>query len=162
MALPRPVLLRRIERELKDCFDYLGSEFEFDTERAEFPIQIDMHMSNVVGYADKDTIITEHDFSIVMTEDYGFRKPEVRWKSKIFHPNIMQPEDGGYVCTKMLNEWEFNTRLPAFLKSLCFLVSNPNPMSPFGTESCMEAAKFFAERDSSFVGKVQYGNDGNA
>ena len=159
MGLPKAVLLRRIDRELKDCEEYLGSEFEFDAEKAEFPIRIDMHMSNVMAHETADRIITEHDFYIVLTEDYGFKKPEVRWKTQIFHPNIMDPSDGGYVCTKMLNEWEFNTRLPAFLKSLSFLVSNPNPMSPFGTESCMEAARFFADHDSKFRGRVEYGSD---
>ncbi len=159
MGLPKAVLLRRIDRELRDCREFLGSEFEFDPDKAEFPIRIDMHMSNVLAHSAPGQIVTEHDFFIVLTEDYGFKKPEVRWKSRIFHPNIMDPEDGGYVCTKMLNEWEFNTRLPAFLKSLCFLVSNPNPMSPFGTESCMAAAKYFADYDSKFVGRVEYGSD---
>lgn len=157
MALPKPVLLRRIDRELKDCAEYLGSEFEFDPDKAEFPIRIEMHMSNVLAHESADRIVSEHDFFIVLTEDYGFKKPEIRWKSKIFHPNIMDPADGGYVCTKMLNEWEFNTRLPGFLKSLCFLVSNPNPMSPFGTDSCMAAARFFADHDSKFRGRVEYG-----
>ena len=159
MALPKAVLLRRIERELKDCTDYLGSEFEFDAERAEFPIRIDMHISNVLAHTSPDNISSEHDFYIVLTEDYGFKKPEVRWKSPIFHPNIMDPSDGGYVCTKMLNEWEFNTRLPAFLKSLTFLVSNPTPESPFGTESCMAAARYFSDYDSKFRGKVEYGSE---
>ena len=157
MGLPKEVLLRRIDRELRDCKEYLGSDFEFDPSKAQFPIRIDMHLSNVLAYSAPGEVVTEHDFFIVLTEDYGFKKPEVRWKSKIFHPNIMDPSDGGYVCTKMLNEWEFNTRLPAFLRSLCFLVSNPNPMSPFGTESCMAAAKYFADYDSKFVGKVEYG-----
>ena len=38
MGLPKAVLLRRIGRELKDCEEYLGSEFEFDAEKAEFPM----------------------------------------------------------------------------------------------------------------------------
>ncbi len=157
MGLPRSVLLRRISKELGDCSKYLGSNFTFDAKQVEFPIRIDMRMSNVVGYDAPDSLITEHDFSIYLTEEYGFRKPEVRWRSPIFHPNILSPEDGGYVCIRMLNEWTFDTSLLSFLKGVEALVSEPNPASPFGTETCMKAAEYFRNNTSKFDARVKYG-----
>ncbi len=157
MGLPPQVLKRRIATELRDCGKYLGSDFKFDSEKAEFPIRIDMHISKVVGYEAPGKATTEHDFYIILTEEYGMQKPEVRWKSGIFHPNIMAPEDGGYVCTKMLDTWDFGTPLLTFLKGVEILVSNPNPMSPFGTESCMEAAKYFSDDSPKFDAEIHYG-----
>ena len=157
MGLPRQVLLRRISKELQDCSSYLGSDFRFDPDKAEFPIRIDMHMSNVIGYDAPDHIITEHDFAIILTEEYGFKKPEVRWKSMIFHPNILAPEDGGYVCIKMLNEWTFETSLLNFLKGVETLVSEPNPMNPFATDSCMAASEYFRNNGSKFKARIEYG-----
>lgn len=159
MGLPRPVLMRRISKELRECGDYLGSDFDFDPEKAEFPIRIDMHMSNVIGYDAPGSIITEHDFVIILTEEYGFRKPEVRWRSPIFHPNILGPDEGGYVCIKMLNEWTFDTSLLNFLKGVETLVSEPNPDSPFGTERCLEAARYFSGNGSRFDARIEYGAD---
>lgn len=160
MGLPPQVLLRRISTELRDCGRYLGSDFKFDVEKAEFPIRIDMHMSKVVGYEAPDRPVTEHDFYIILTEEYGLQKPEVRWKSEIFHPNIMSPEDGGYVCTKMLDTWDFGTPLLTFLKGVEILVSNPNPMNPFGTGTCMEAAKYFSDDTPKFDAEIHYGGKG--
>lgn len=159
MGLPPHVLRRRISTELRVCGRYLGSNFDFDIERAEFPIRIDMHMSKVVGYESPGRPITEHDFYIILTEEYGIQRPEVRWKSPIFHPNIMMPEDGGYVCTRMLDAWEFGTPLLTFLKGVEVLVSNPNPANPFGTDSCMEAARYFADDSPKFDAEIHYGGD---
>jgi ubiquitin-protein ligase len=61
----------------------------------------------------------------------------------IFHPNIMMPEDGGYVCTKLLEDWSFNSTMISFIKGVESLVTTPNPSSPFGTDSCTAAAEYF-------------------
>ncbi|MGN1044920.1 MAG: ubiquitin-conjugating enzyme E2 [Candidatus Methanomethylophilaceae archaeon] len=158
MGLPPQVLKRRIATELRDCSRYLGSDFEFDPEKVEFPIRIDMHLSKVVGYEAPDKPITEHDFYIILSSEYGLQRPEVRWKSKIFHPNIMDPSDGGYVCTKMLDKWDFSTPLLTFLKGVEILVSEPNPMNPFGTDSCMAAARYFADDTPRFDARIRYGD----
>ena len=158
MGLPPQVLKRRIATELRDCSRYLGSDFKFDPDKAEFPIRIDMHLSKVVGYEAPDRPITEHDFYIILSSEYGIQRPEVRWKSKIFHPNIMDPSDGGYVCTKMLDKWDFSTPLLTFLKGVEILVSEPNPMNPFGTNSCMEAARYFADDAPKFDAQIRYGD----
>lgn len=158
MSLPKPVLLRRLSNELRKCSEYLGTDFDFDPSSVEdFPVEIDMRIGNVVAYSAPDQVITEHGLSIIITEEYGERKPEVRWKTPIFHPNIMAPEGGGYVCIKLLNDWTFGTTLLSFIKGVESLLNDPNPRSPFGTESCMAAAEYFKGKSTEFQAKVSYG-----
>ncbi|MDD2533068.1 MAG: ubiquitin-conjugating enzyme E2, partial [Candidatus Methanomethylophilaceae archaeon] len=124
----------------------------------DFPIEIDVHVSNVIGYEAPGKMITDHEFLIIITEEYGEKKPEVRWRSRIFHPNIMGPEDGGYICIKLLNEWSFGTTLLSFIKGVEYLISDPNPRSPFGTDTCMEAAEYFRNNRSRIHASVSYGS----
>ncbi|MBQ7701413.1 MAG: hypothetical protein IJT54_03325 [Candidatus Methanomethylophilaceae archaeon] len=142
MSFPREIVIKRIRNELRDCSQYLGNDISIEDD-LELPLELDMRISNVLAYESPDKVISEHGFKIIITEDYGQRKPEVRWTSHIFHPNIMDPDDGGFVCIKMLNEWDYGTRLVTFLSGIVTLLSHPNPMNPFGTDSCMAAARFF-------------------
>jgi ubiquitin-protein ligase len=80
---------------------------------------------------------------MVIGKDYPFEKPTVIWLTPIFHPNIMMPEDGGHLCTKLLEDWSFNSTMISFIKGVESLVMSPNPSSPFGTDSCTAAAEYF-------------------
>jgi ubiquitin-conjugating enzyme E2 C len=84
-----------------------------------------------------------HKFMIIITENYPYEKPIVRWQTSIFHPNIMLPRDGGYVCTKLLDSWSFASNLLSFIKGVESLLAHPNPMNPYKTESCMLASEIF-------------------
>lgn len=148
MSYPKEVVLRRIRNEIRDCSQYLGKEIEIDDD-ADLPLELDMRISNVLAYGSIGHVISEHELTVIITEEYGQRKPEVRWRSHIFHPNIMDPDDGGLVCMRMLEDWSYGTRLVTFLSSIVALLSNPNPKSPFGTDSCMAAARFFAESNKA-------------
>ena len=55
----------------------------------------------------------------------------------------MAPEDGGLLCNKLLDDWSFNSTLLMFIKGIEYLLLNPNPSSPFGTETCTSAAQYF-------------------
>jgi ubiquitin-conjugating enzyme E2 C len=94
---------------------------------------------------DDGRIITRHihRFQIIVTEDYPYERPIVKWQTPVFHPNIMTPEDGGYVCTKLLERWEFKSDLVTFIKGIEILLANPNPDNPFGSDSCTRAAEYF-------------------
>ncbi|MDH4123042.1 MAG: ubiquitin-conjugating enzyme E2, partial [Thermoplasmata archaeon] len=86
-----------------------------------------------------------HRFQIIITENYPYEKPIVKWQTPIFHPNIMEASDGGYVCTKLLENWDFKSTLSAFINGLEILLMNPNPENPFGSDSCTRAAEYFRE-----------------
>lgn len=143
MSYPKAVALKRLRNELKECSKYLGEGFSVDSVN-DLPVTIDMEMHNALAYESEGNPVNDHRFTITFTEDYGMSKPEVRWKTHIFHPNILDPDDGGLVCTKMLNEWTFGMHLSDFLSSLELLLTNPRPENPFGSESCLRAAEFFS------------------
>jgi hypothetical protein len=72
----------------------------------------------------------------------------------------MLPEDGGHVCTKLLDTWNFQSNLLAFIQALESLLTNPNPLSPWGSKSCMAAAKYFHEHPYTPPAIVKTGDKG--
>ena len=73
----------------------------------------------------------------------------------------MMPEDGGYVCVKILDNWNFGSNLTSFVMGLENLLADPNPKSPYGTDSCMKASRWYIENKPAFRAEVRFG-DGNA
>ena len=159
MGLPKPILLRRINEELKQCSEYLKINIPPVPADPDFPLEITITMVNIPAYAlDGDEVkhISDHSFLLILSEEYGYRRPEIRWQTPIFHPNIMMPEDGGYVCLRTADTWEFGSKLLSFVKSVEQLVMSPNPKKPFGTETCMKASKFYLDNQSRFEVSVRY------
>jgi len=160
LGLPREVLLRRLENELQRCSGYIGCNIDFDINEVVFPIEITVHMSNVSAYAKtngKISQIKEHRYKLVISNEYPYEKPRAKWETPIFHPNIMPPEDGGYVCIKLLDKWSFGSTLLSFMKAVEHLVGNPNSMNPFGADVCMEASKFYIENEAKINASVSFG-----
>ena len=160
MGLPREVLLRRINKELEVCSEYLNVDIPAITDDRPFPLEITMTLRNVPAYClDGDEVvhIKDHTMTVILDEEHGFKKPTIRWKTSIFHPNIMMPTDGGYVCLKILDKWEFGTRLISVVKGVEQLIMTPNPKNPFGTETCMKASEYFLNNESKFEVSVKYG-----
>jgi ubiquitin-conjugating enzyme E2 C len=86
---------------------------------------------------------------MIITEDYPYEKPIIKWQTEIFHPNIMLPDDGGYVCTRLLDDWSFSSNLLSFIKGVESLLVNPNPGNPYGSDSCTRAAEYFNTHEYS-------------
>ncbi len=149
MALPMNVLQSRLINELAMCRNNLNYIIECSDEHfSELPVTLDVAMRDVYGpvlVKGKITDRAEHQLRIVITQEYPYEKPIVRWQTPIFHPNIMLPRDGGYVCTKLLDSWNFSSNLLGFIKGVESLLANPNPMSPYDTESCMMASEKFID-----------------
>ena len=111
-----------------------------------FPILVNITLMRVPGpclMGDRIIHRFVHQVVILITDQYPIEKPIVKWRTPIFHPNIMPPEDGGYVCTKLLENWDFNSTLMTFIKGLEWLLANPNPGNPFGNDMCTRAAAHF-------------------
>ncbi len=143
--LPKDLLIKRIKNELKECRKNCRHEFKYKRE-IDFPFEIDVVLRDCPGPIWKNGKVEtkyEHELKIIITDAYPYQKPIVRWKSDIFHPNIMPPEDGGYVCTKLLDKWTFNSTLSVFIKGIEVLLSNPNPKNPFENNECTKAAEHF-------------------
>jgi len=157
VGLPRTVLLKRISNELQTCSGYLKCDIPFDPASAEFPLEITVNMTNVPAFAKADgkvAQVKDHRYKVIINEEYPYEKPKARWETPIYHPNIMPPEDGGYVCIKLLDIWDFGSTLLSFMKAVENLVFNPNPLNPFGMELCVEASKFYLDNESKINASV--------
>jgi ubiquitin-conjugating enzyme E2 C len=138
--LPADILKRRIKHELDMCIRKLDHVIGIeDPDFKEFPIKVMVTLKNTPGPIVKTKKLDHkmtHQFKMMITDEYPYEKPIVLWESMIFHPNIQLPQDGGHVCTKLLDSWNFQSNLLAFM-------ANPNPKSPWGTNSCTSAAQYF-------------------
>lgn len=147
MPLPTDILLARLRNELRTCARYIVASPDLDHPgKVSFPVGMEIELLKVPGpCVEGGRVILRycHRLRISVSRDYPFVKPKVTWLTPIFHPNIMMPEDGGYLCTKLLEEWSFNSTLITFIKGVESLVMSPNPGSPFGTDSCTAAAEYF-------------------
>ena len=157
--LPLEILTARVRNELSMCSRYLDSTLIVDEESiGEFPVRVEVVLVDVSGPVLLEGRVdrgNEHRFAMWIPRNYPFEKPRVEWLTSIFHPNIMMPEDGGHVCIKLLDEWNFNSTLLSFLKGVEYLLLNPNSMSPFGTNSCTMAAEYFNKRSIAAPPKVR-------
>jgi len=139
------ILIKRIKNELKECRKNFNHRFQH-SRNIKFPFKINVTFIDVPGPVWRNgKVETEftHSFTIIITREYPFHTPIVRWRSEIFHPNIMPPEDGGYVCTKLIDKWTFNSNLVMFIKGIEVLLSSPNPENPFENDACTRAAEYF-------------------
>ncbi|MCJ7606317.1 MAG: hypothetical protein MUO94_00530 [Thermoplasmata archaeon] len=147
MALPADVLRVRLLNEIELCQRELRHHISVsDLRLSSFPILIDVTFLRVPGPCWEENRVVHrfvHKMAILVNEDYPLERPIVKWQTPIFHPNIMPPEDGGYVCTKLLENWDFASTLVAFIKGIEWLLVNPNPRNPFGSDSCTMAAAYF-------------------
>jgi len=157
MGLVKPVLIKRINNEILGLNDHLRIRIPPVPENAGFPIEISISLKNTPARISRDEIGNDHVFAIVVSDNYPYERPRARWMTQIFHPNIMMPGDGGFVCVKTLDNWSFGSSLLSFVKGVEQLISDPNPMNPYGTDSCMEAAKWYVKNKPKFEAKVRYG-----
>ena len=148
MALPIDLLRSRVRNEVRLAIDELNHPITMsDRTLTRFPLQITVDLVRTPGPVLKDGKVNHrfnHRFQMHITNQYPYEKPIVRWMTPIFHPNIMPPEDGGYVCTKLLDDWTFQSNLTIFIKGVETMLANPNPANPYATETCLQAARYFS------------------
>ena len=145
--LPLDLLRKRLQNELQLCSDQLEHVIAVeDPEFRSFPVKVLVTLVNSPGPIMKEDQLAHkftHQFQMAITGGYPYEKPIVLWQTPIFHPNIQLPEDKGHVCTRLLSDWSFQSNLLKFIKGIELLLTNPNPKSPWGTDSCTQAAEYF-------------------
>jgi ubiquitin-protein ligase len=147
MALPKNILRKRLKNEIELCKVHFKHEFEVeDPEFEKFPTTIFVNLKNIPGPVLRGNNIIhsfEHRLRIEISEEYPYLKPTARFLTEVFHPNIVPAKRGGWVCIKLLDNWDFSSNLVTFLKGIEALLSNPNPKSPYQDKESIKAAFYF-------------------
>ena len=158
MGLVRHILLKRVNNEIDELNKYLELTISNVPEDVEFPIVLSISLINAPARVSENEITQGHQFDLILSEDYPFERPRANWRTPIFHPNIMVPEDGGFVCVKTLDNWGFGSNLTSFVVGVENLLADPNPMNPYGTDSCMQASEWYIANKPKFSANVSYGD----
>lgn len=106
---------------------------------------------NAVIFGPEDTPWDGGTFKLTLefSEEYPNKAPVVKFKSKMFHPNIYSD---GSICLDILqNQWSPIYDVSAVLTSIQSLLSDPNPNSPANSE----AARLYSENRRDYNKKVQ-------
>ena len=85
---------------------------------------------NAVIFGPSETPFEDGTFKLTIdfTEEYPNRPPIVRFRSKMFHPNVYAD---GSICLDILqNRWSPTYDVSAILTSIQSLLDEPNPNSP--------------------------------
>lgn len=85
---------------------------------------------------------------LTFTEDYPNKPPNVKFVTKLFHPNVYA---NGSICLDILqNQWSPIYDIAAILTSIQSLLCDPNPNSPAN----VEAAKLYCENRREYDRRV--------
>jgi len=99
------------------------------------PMDTNIMVWQAVIFGPDDTPWEGGTFKLVLefTEDYPNKAPQVRFITKMFHPNIY---NDGQICLDILqNQWSPIYDISAILTSIQSLLCDPNPASPANSEA---------------------------
>ena len=143
MGLPLLLAVRRIRNDLVDLEDREDIRVSDVGDSITFPYNLGVRLVGLRGYEAPGKTVDEHEFDVILGEDFPYERPKIRWKTPIFHPNIMAPSEGGGVCVADRDRWDFDSKLSDLIIRIADLVKNPNPYNPLVSESCTAAAEWF-------------------
>lgn len=115
------------------------------------PMDTNIMVWQAVIFGPDDTPWEGGTFKLILefTEDYPNKAPQVRFLTKMFHPNIYAD---GQICLDILqNQWSPIYDISAILTSIQSLLCDPNPASPANSE----ASRLFNENRREYNRRVR-------
>lgn len=143
MGMARPLLLKRVMNDLDSLSEIPGILIPDIGEDFDLPATMTIKITGVRGYSAPGKVTEDHEFDLLLSEDFPYERPRVEWRTEIFHPNIMSPSEGGAVCIAGRDRWGFDSSLTDFIDAVTDLIKNPNPHNPLASKSCSAAAEWF-------------------
>ena len=89
------------------------------------------------------------ELDIRFPQDYPFNPPKIKFKTKVFHPNI---DSNGSICLDILkSNWSPALTMEKVLLSILALLNSPNPDDPLDTS----AANLYKKDRDGYNSKVK-------
>lgn len=135
MLLPLELLRKRLQTEIQMARRQNIARIDY-AQITSFPAKIALTFQGVAtGYGQEGI-----RFEIEIHRAYPFRRPSVRCLSEVVHPNIAPASEGGFVCTRLLDEWRGERTIASVIAGIRELIEKPNFSEPLGLETCLRAA----------------------
>ena len=102
------------------------------------PSSDNLFVWNAIICGPEDSIYESGAFQLQFTfpEDYPLKPPQVRFITKVFHPNVWSED--GLICVDILKDgWTPSYDVLAILHSIRLLLIDPNPLSPANLEAAL-------------------------
>lgn len=123
--------LRKELRDAKKAKDENEGQFFLDLKTPE-----NLYQWQCMLYGPKDTPFEEGKFhlDVRIPQEYPLRPPEFRFRTKIFHPNVLWST--GEICLDILkSEWTPVWNLESVCTALLMLLQEPNAESPLNCDA---------------------------
>ena len=129
---------RRIMNEIKELNEYIASEQLIINRIVDLRMDEDNLYSLEITFLGPDETPYEeiiNNLQIKIPHDYPHKPPNMKFTTKLYHPNISVDGD---ICLDILkNNWKPVYTLRTLLLSIMSLLSDPNPESPLNGDAAI-------------------------
>ena len=77
------------------------------------------------------------DFEFTIPDDWPYKRPTVKILTRVWHPNLTEPPEGG-VCLNILKKnYTPTTTLATYVTAFQYLFNEPNPKDPLNQSAAL-------------------------